>query len=321
MVILLLVCIPAASLYSWGFFAHRRINRLAVYTLPPEMFPFYKKHIQLITENAVNPDSRRYVVKGEAPRHYIDIDVYGDSAIYTMPRYWFDAVEQYTQDTLEKYGIVPWHVNLMKIRLTKAFEEKNPFKILNISAEIGHYIADSNVPLHTTLNYNGQLTGQRGIHAFWETRIPEVFSDEFDFFVGQAEYVENPQLRAWDAVTQAHLAKDSVLNFERLLTEKMGEDKKYSFETRGNQTVKTYSLDFTKAYHKMLNGQVERQMRASIKQIGDFWYTAWVDAGQPNLDHLLEYEINEKERKQFLKEREKALESQQPPKARDHETY
>ena len=305
----------------WGFFAHKRINRLAVYTLPPEMFPFYKKHIRFITENAVNPDSRRYVVKDEAPKHYIDIDVYGDSALYTMPRYWSKAVEEYTEDTLLKYGTVPWHIHLMKIRLVYAFKEKDPFKILRVSAEIGHYISDSNVPLHTTVNYNGQLTGQRGIHAFWESRIPETFSEDYDYFVGSADYIENTQLRAWESVVQAHLAKDSVLGFEKKLTDKLGADKKYSFETRGNMTVKTYSLQFTKAYHKMLDGQVERQMRASIKQIGDFWYTAWVDAGQPDLQRLMGYEVNDRERKRFLKEREKAMEQKKAPASREHETY
>ncbi len=27
----------------WGFFGHKRINRMAVFTLPPEMMVFYKK--------------------------------------------------------------------------------------------------------------------------------------------------------------------------------------------------------------------------------------------------------------------------------------
>ncbi|MBC5994926.1 zinc dependent phospholipase C family protein [Pontibacter cellulosilyticus] len=272
--------------YSWGFYAHQRINRLAVFALPPEMVGFYKKHIRYITENAVNPDKRRYAVANEAPRHYIDLDVYGDSALYKMPRFWQQAIDKYTEDTLQAYGIVPWHINFMKYQLTQAFKERNVDKILRLSAELGHYVADACVPLHTTQNYNGQLTGQRGIHGFWESRLPELFSDNYDFFVGQAQYIEQPQLKAWDLVASSHLALDSVFSFERQLTQEFDEEKKYSFEVRNNLTTRVYSRAFSQAYSNKLNGQVERQMRLAIKMTASYWYTAWVDAGQPNLGTL-----------------------------------
>jgi len=271
---------------NWGFFSHQKINRLAVFILPPEMSKFYKAHIQYLTEKSVNPDMRRYVNPLEAPRHYIDLDVYGDSALKVIPRYWKDAVEKYTEDTLQAYGIVPWHINRVRYRLEEAFREKDLERILRFSADLGHYIADSNVPLHTTENYNGQLTGQKGIHGFWESRLPELFSQEYDFFVGKARYIENPQIRAWLAVTQSHLAVDSVLSFEKELTAKFPPSKKYSYETRGSSTVRVYSYEFSKAYHDMLDGMVERQMRAAIKMVGDFWFTCWVNAGQPDLSDL-----------------------------------
>lgn len=273
---------------TWGFFAHQKINRLAVFTLPPEMITFYKHHIQYITENAVNPDRRRYAVDYEAPRHYIDLDVYGDSAVYKIPRYWNEAIEEYTEDTLQAYGIVPWHVHFVTYQLTEAFKENNAEDILKYSADLGHYIADANVPLHTTENYNGQLTGQYGIHGFWESRLPELYSKDYDFFIGKAEYVDNTQIAIWDAVKDAHLALDSVFGFEKKLTEQMADDTKYSSELRGNVNMKVYSRDFSKGYHKMLSGQVERRMRNSIKMVGDYWFTAWVNAGQPDLDVLIE---------------------------------
>ncbi len=43
---------------KWGFFGHRRINRMAVFTLPPGLIPFYKKNLEFITEHAVDPDKR-----------------------------------------------------------------------------------------------------------------------------------------------------------------------------------------------------------------------------------------------------------------------
>ena len=128
------------------------------------------------------------LIKEEAPRHYIDIDHYGQNPFQVMPRKWTDAVEKFSEDTLLTYGIVPWHIQTVYNRLVKVFEEKDIDYILKNSADLGHYVSDAHVPLHTTENYNGQLTNQKGIHAFWESRLPELFPDNYDYLVGTAEY-------------------------------------------------------------------------------------------------------------------------------------
>jgi len=297
LLVLLGLTLASFSSATWGFFAHQRINRLAVFSLPPEMIGFYKHHIRFITEKAVNPDMRRYAIPEEAPRHYIDLDVYGDSAVHKLPRYWFDAVEMYTEDTLQAYGIVPWHVNRVKDWLTDAFKKQDKDQILRLSADLGHYIADANVPLHTTENYNGQFTGQYGIHGFWESRLPELFAENYSLFVGKAEYIPNTQLRIWDAVTKANMALDSVFLFEKEITATRGSSTKFVIEQRGNSNLRTYSQEFSKAYHDKLSGMVERRMKASIKMIADFWYTAWVDGGQPDLSKLIDQKSQEEEEK------------------------
>ena len=301
----------------WGFFAHQRINRLAVFILPPEMIGFYKANINYITEAAVNPDRRRFSNPDEAPRHYIDIDHYGDSAIHKMPRFWKGAVEKYSEDTLKAYGILPWHIYTMYFRLRDAFLTNDPEAILRISAELGHYVADAHVPLHTTENYNGQLTGQEGIHAFWESRLPELFSDDYDYFVGKATHIGQVQFSAWKAISDSHRSVDSLLLLERVLSNRSGSSK-YSFETKGRQTVKVYSQEYSKAYHEILKGMVERRMRGAIKMIGDLWYTAWVDAGQPNLKKLIDYKPTEEELKKKREEVESWKKVQ--TKSRAHET-
>lgn len=303
--------------FSWGFYVHRIINRQAVFSLPPEMIGFYKKHIQFIEEASIDPDRRRYAVADEAPRHYIDIDHFGDSAVYQMPRYWNDAVKQYSEDTLKKYGIVPWHINHTYLRLRDAFFVHDVRAILRLSADLGHYVGDAHVPLHTTKNYNGQFTGQTGIHAFWESRVPELFAGSYDLFVGKAAYLDNVQLAAWTAVISANEALDSVLVFESRLNERMGK-KKYAYESRNNQTVKVYAEKYASAYHDMLNGMVERQLRRSIKLTASVWFTAWVDAGQPDLKELMNYTPGEDE----LNERRESLKEwkMQIYRARPHES-
>lgn len=274
---------------KWGFFGHKRINRIATFTLPPEMFGFYKEHIEFLTEHAVDPDKRRYAVDGEAQRHYIDIDHYvknGEDPFDVVPQRWSDAVTKFSEDTLQAYGIVPWHLVVMKKRLQRAFEKKNIDLILKYSADIGHYIGDAHVPLHTTENYNGQLTNQKGIHGLWESRLVEINDENYNYFIGKADYVNNVQAFFWNAVKASHYAVDSVLRIEKELTEEFDSDKKYSFERRGNTTVSVYSKEFSQEYHRRMNGMVERRLKASISAVGSIWYTAWVDAGQPNLTEL-----------------------------------
>jgi len=251
------------------------------------MIGFYKHHMSTIIERSVNPDKRRYINENEGPRHFIDLDAYGSDPLAQLPKKWQEAIEQYGDSTLIQHGIVPWHMVRVKYYLTQAFLNQDADQILKISADLGHYVGDAHVPLHTTSNYNGQKTNQRGIHGFWESRLPELFDQQYDLFVGKAEYIENVNDAAWNAVANAHLALDSVLIFEAQISQEFSPTKKYSFEVRGNQTVKVYSYEFSEAYHQRLQGMVERKMRASIKLIADLWFTCWVDGGQPTLNKLI----------------------------------
>jgi hypothetical protein len=147
-------------------------------------------------------------------------------------RKWTDAVEKFLEDTLLAYGIVPWHIQTVYNRLVKAFEEKNIDYILKNSADLGHYVSDAHVPLHTTENYNGQLTNQKGIHAFWESRLPELFADDYDYLVGTAEYQYSVLDVAWKAVESSFNSLDSVLLFDKELSLEFEQDKQYSYEKR-----------------------------------------------------------------------------------------
>lgn len=286
--------------FCWGFYAHRKINYYAVFLLPPEMMALYKPQTDFLSEHAVDPDKRRYAVPGEGARHYIDIDHYGSYPFDSLPRKWNDAVAKYSEDTLNRYGIAPWWLQTMLYRLTDAFKEKNQVKILVYSAEMGHYLADAHVPLHACSNHNGQYSDQKGIHGFWESRVPELLADtEWDFFIGKAEYIRNPADFTWKRVLESAAASDSVLKFEKELTRNFPPDQKFSFEERNGITIRQYSTAFSKAYNGILKGMIERRMRQSIYAIASFWYTAWVNAGQPDLTKLANKGFSAEELKEF----------------------
>lgn len=349
----------------WGFFAHKRINRLAVFTLEPEMMPLFKTNIEFITAHAVDADKRRYAVSGEAIRHYIDLDfwpihppdfldalaIYGDlveessggilQSIFPPERVFRDQKKQWILfgadscnrvewnvfrrflkdelkvdqmnrqniyissedfnnyfgktllagglklhwiDTFSQHGILPYHLQLMYQKLVHAFKSGEAMVILRLATDLGHYVADAHVPLHTTSNYNGQKTGQTGLHAFWESRIPELFADEsYDYLVGKARYIRDVRKFCWDIIHQSHQLVDSVLVIEKRLSQSIPSDEQYCFDQRADFTVRTQCPAYASAFQSAMKGMVEKRMRDAILALGSLWYSAWVDAGQPLL--------------------------------------
>ncbi len=359
----------------WGFFGHRRINRLAVFTLVPEMMPVFKKHIEYITEHAVDPDKRRYAIHGEAIRHYIDLDVWHQMGVDPLPKSYSTArallgdwvlkdadgrnesifmhprwkiiankkyilikqpdtaevdfydyqrfVSGYLQkakdpdediflnsdtlntffnrqllpagqrlqwiDTFSKHGILPYIIPQSYTRLVHAFKIKDLASILRLSADLGHYVGDAHVPLHTTSNYNGQQTGQTGLHAFWESRIPELFADQsYDYLVGKSNYIKDIEDFSCKIVYDSHRFVDSVLSIEKRLSRQIPASHQYCFTERNLLIVKLQCEAYARAYQSAMKGMVEERMRAAILAVGSTWYSAWIDAGQPDLSSLNE---------------------------------
>ncbi|MGI4021500.1 MAG: zinc dependent phospholipase C family protein [Janthinobacterium lividum] len=280
---------------SWGFFGHKTINHTAVFTLPKGMIGFYKNNINYITDHAVDPDKRRYIDSLEAPRHFLDADRYGNFPFDSLPQKWNEATDKFSADTLNKFGTVPWSIQRNYYKLVQAFKDLDSIKILKYSADLGHYIADAHVPLHMTSNYNGQKTNQTGIHAFWESRLPELYTEHYNFFIGKAVYIDDPLKTAWNICRTTFNCLDSVLLMEKTL-KNFRPDQKYTFYKKNNKIIKNYSEDYAFAYHTMLHGMVEKQMRASVLAIGSYWFSAWVDAGQPNLKRMIKRELSEEEK-------------------------
>jgi hypothetical protein len=375
--LLLILLFTSFQKPTWGFFAHKRINRLAVFTLPSDMMPLFKKEIEYITEHAIDPDKRRFVIPSEGFRHYINLDrwsflpqdkleaqilhtdiflvtdksdtlqlidyqtirkhkkdyylkakairklfgrdsitvadsFYRKFFIYNLSKIQPDdplsispdslknlfQKEQFSlkgikaafaKDRLTQHGILPYHLQTMQRQLTDAFAKKDKNKILKLSAELGHYIGDAHVPLHTTTNYDGQLTNQSGIHAFWESRLPELFADaRYDFFVGKATYIDKPREYFWNIILASNKLAANVLQIEKKLSVQFPNDKKYCVEIVNGISLQKPCFDYAEAFHNELSGMVESRMQKAILALGSAWYTAWVDAGQPDLSKLSE---------------------------------
>ena len=278
--ILLLISISSLAFghSKWGFFGHRKINLLAIYTLPTPLHSFYRRHQGELQELAVLPDARRYIVDEEAARHYIDLDKYDLNKISFTT--WEQMLRKIPEDSLRTHGIVPWYIPIVYQRLVNAFLKKDSTQIIKLSAELGHYVADAHVPLHTSSNYDGQKTGQTGLHSFWESRIPEILDKQLDQFIGPSIYILNVQEASWSWVLASHKQLNHLFKTATQVSASLKESDKYSFEQKGNTLVKTPSLKYSLFYHRALNHQIEARFSDSVKHVEDLWYSAWLSAGQ-----------------------------------------
>jgi hypothetical protein len=219
-----------------------------------------------------------------------------------IPQRWADAVVKYSEDSLNKQGTVPWTIQRTYYRLVNAFKTHDTLAILTASANLGHYIADAHVPLHLTENYNGQLTNQTGIHALFETRIPELFGNSYNYNIGKARYIENPLAEAFKICRTSFSQVDSVLRMERLLNKTFPANKKMVRVKRGNKWVIDYSVEYSRAYQNLIKGMVQRRMRSAVLAIGSYWFSAWVDAGQPDLNKLIRQPLGTADVRRLQKE-------------------
>ena len=294
--------------FSWGFWAHKRINRAAVFCLPNNScFDFFKNNLDYLTNNAPAPDLRRNSDPLEAPRHFIDLDIYcSGHDCDTFPHTWAMATKKYSVDTIKKYGYVPFQIVFSYRKLVESMKNKDKDNILHYAADLGHYVGDACVPLHSTKNYDGQLSGQKGIHALWESKVPELMSNQFHFYAGKAHLIDSVQGMAWTLVNGSFNALDSVLAVEKSVSKDFSEDKKYVVKQRGKSNKKDYSDEFITAYGKELNPQIQRRLLTATNALGSFWYTAWAEAGQPDLSTLIDPKVA-KEMKKKLKKEQKSL--------------
>ncbi|MDE3252195.1 MAG: hypothetical protein KGO92_05265 [Bacteroidota bacterium] len=283
-------CLSALLVFccSWGFLVHRTVNQLAIYELPGEILPFFYQHKEYLVSNAPRPDLRRNEDSTEATRHFIDLEIFENASTPSMPLYWNDAVKKYTKDSLLKYGYVPYQVVFTLEKLTNAFKRQKIDSILYYAADLGHYIGDANVPLHTTVNYDGQLTDQKGLHSLWESMIPEIEIGNYQLSSEhKASYLKNPAEAIWAAVRRSASLVPEMLEKEKEVSKQFTDDQKYRIQIRRGKESKSFTSAFAKAYAASLHNSINAQLLHSADQIADFWYTAWVDAGKPDMKPYL----------------------------------
>lgn len=179
MLALALILVGSARPEAWGLDVHRFITDRAIDLLPDPIRPFFQKHRAFIVERSVDPDLWRTAGWAEEPpRHFVDMDAYGTPPFAELPPDYDRAIEKYGADFVHRNGTLPWRAAEIHGQLRRNFDLQKRgvagYSLENIkffSAVLAHYVEDGHVPLHSVLNYDGQLTGQHGIHGRWESEL------------------------------------------------------------------------------------------------------------------------------------------------------
>jgi len=281
----------APLLLSWGPVGHEPINRAAVLALPAPVQSFFYNHIDFITQESTVPDLRKYLLNDpwEKPRHFIDLENF--PAYDSLPATLAEAKKKYSTEFLQQNGILPWFLQDRMEKLTKAFKARNKMEILFLAADLGHYVGDAHMPLHTSANYDGQLTNQTGIHAFFESQLPEMFIEKYNFQISEAVYIQDLPSEIRRIILATHLLVDTLLLAERELNQHYPAEQVYLMDASGSILKNKFnspvhSAAYAQQYHQKLKGMVEKQLRLAMSATSNFWYTAWVNAGKPDLSTL-----------------------------------
>lgn len=259
--------------FAWGFLAHKMINRKAVEALPAELRLFFEKHKDYLAEHSIDPDLWREQDSDEAVRHYIDIDLYGKYPFEELPRSFVAAKNKFGENTVNSRGIGPWWVVQYYDQLINSMKQGDTKAILLDAAVLGHYVADLHVPLHTTENYDGQFTGNKGIHYQFEASMIAQFENQIKLKVDKAQLIAEPLSFIFEVVLNSYQFVDDIL----------------TADSKSKKPHKTYKMrnDYDEEYYAALFAEVgalaEKQMSAAASAIASFWYSAWNEAGQPRL--------------------------------------
>ena len=282
------------SCKAWGVYGHKHIIKAAIMSLPTqEMGFFFYAHLNELLEESIVPDIRKYAFsdKAEFPRHYINIELYNNGNWNTIPKTMPNAKATYDSLFLMKNGILPWYMQEMMERLTTAMKTGNKNELIILLGDLSHYIADAHMPLHTSVNHNGQITNQEGIHGLWESQLPEMFGNNYNYHIASPHFISHITDTCWYMIRQSHDLVGRLLETQSLVTQSFNRDDIFAYDKKGNlRKTKFKALIFSRGYamqyHTQLKGMVEQQMRAAALMTASFWYTAWVNAGKPNLDRL-----------------------------------
>lgn len=271
-VALALVLAPRPA-FAWGSEAHYFIMDRAIELLPAELRPLFDRYRARVVERMIDPDTWRVAgFEQEDPNHFLDFDVpiYGPYPFTALPRDYDVAVQKFGVEVVRDNGLIPWRTAEMWGNLRRAFEAypQNAFgraNILNYAAWMSHYVSDAHQPFHGVANYNGQLSGQTGVHARFEATLFERYRNQLRIAPVAIPPVMNPRDFIFDAALEDTRLAPTILDADK--------------KAIGDRDV--YDDAYYEAFFAGAGGVMERRLNDSIAAVAAMIAGAWEAAGKP----------------------------------------
>ena len=252
---------------AWGPTAHKIVNGSAVDTLPPEIRHFFETHRQFLIEHANDPNEWMEKDPYERKRHYLYLDKYGRFPYLELPHIFKDATFKHGTRRINRDGLLPWHVGEYSLRLTNALKEQDWEEAKLAAAALGHYVADTRDPLHTTSNYDGQLINQAGLEERFGSTLIDRFQGFMMFRPAPAAKIDDPTEYAFQSVIESNSWVDQV----------------FLADWKARKGLTGYNEDYFDRFHAAAGNIAARELNNAARDTGSYWHTAWLNAGKPQL--------------------------------------
>ena len=256
----------ASSAGAWGSTGHHYIALHYSQHLPPGLDGL-KSYDAVVNGHVMDPDNRKGTVPNEAPRHFIDIDAYPEFAAGTLSHDRATLEAEYGATTVLNRGVVPWAVGEVTTYLTTLFQEANYDSVALEIADLCHYVGDAHQPLHCTQNYDGQLTGNNGIHARYESNMLNTYIGDVQTPPEIVDYYSSPVDEMFNIVQDSWNDISTVLNGDNVAKVASG----------GSTTSTIYYQTLWQETQEM----TEQRLSEASRQTASYVFTAWVNAGSP----------------------------------------
>lgn len=267
------VLLTPARADAWGFAGHRLIMARAIDLLPAELKPFFQRFKEEVVIRAVDPDLWRNAGWNDEPNHFVDFGMteLGPYPFAALPRDRDAAVEKFGGRIMERVGFLPWREAEMFGNLRRAFDGFARGAAYATSDTIlfapiaGHYIQDAHQPFHATNNYDGQLTGNTGIHSRFERDLIERFETRLTLTPSAPHGIANVRDFAFDALLDSYSNVDAILKADSAAAA----DKEF------------YDDDYYEKFFGAVKPILEKRLSAAITATASVIVAAWEAAGKP----------------------------------------
>jgi hypothetical protein len=269
-ILILAVILMPGSAWGWGTEAHQLICDNARDLLPSGLKGFFRAQARAVREASLEPDTvfKKEYGEEERVRHYFNLDLLERPPFAAIPRDFQAGIEKYGAGRMEEAGQLPWRIDEILEQLTADFRAGRWTSAAIRAGHLAHYVADATQPLHGTVNYDGQKTGNNGIHQRFEA---DLLTLDFDRYRKTARKRQERALYIQDPVEEGFRLLIEAYPLNRAILE--AEDEVVELEPGSEE-------EYLQLLEERLRDLTEARLAAAGTAVASFWVTAWINAGK-----------------------------------------